>query len=304
MSGSMTLSPMTAMPLDNRSKPAPGSIRRWAQGLALALLVLAAAGLAWLVYAHRPYEPGSDLGYNLGLAGGLLMLSLLAYPLRKRLRVLERLGSMATWFRFHIFAGISGPVLVLFHSTFQIGSMNGAAALYSMLLVVLSGIVGRFIYRHVHRGLHGRRQTVAEAEADMRASFDHLESVFALRPDFAIRLQAFHAHAFEPLDSVPRRLWRFLTLRAASRRLANEIRADAKRIIKILGREHKMSRAERVVSYRLAREQVGDYLDAVVRAAQIASWERLFSLWHVVHIPFLYLLVFSGILHVLAVHMY
>ncbi len=41
-----------------------------------------------------------------------------------------------------------------------------------------------------------------------------------------------------------------------------------------------------------------------MQTSQLAVWERLFSLWHVVHIPFIYLLVLSGIVHVVAVHMY
>lgn len=300
----MTLSPMTVISMQGKSKSTTETVLRWTWRVSIVLLLFAVCALAWLVFMNRPYKPGSDFGYNLGLIGGLLMLSLLVYPLRKRVRWLERMGSMTAWFRYHIFAGITGPLLILFHSTFHVGSMNGAAALYSMLLVALSGVIGRFIYRHVHRGLYGRRQTLAEAEADIRLSLDHLESVFALKPDVEPRLQAFHAYAFERLDSLPRRVWRFVTLRARSRRLANEIRLDAKRMLKVLGRDRKMTRAERIVNYRLAREQVGNYLDAVVRAAQIASWERLFSLWHVVHIPFLYLLVLSGILHVVAVHMY
>lgn len=59
-----------------------------------------------------------------------------------------------------------------------------------------------------------------------------------------------------------------------------------------------------MLNYQLAKEQIDAYLMAIVQAAQLASWERLFSLWHVAHIPFLYLLLFSGIVHVIAVHIY
>jgi DNA replication protein DnaC len=41
--------------------------------------------LAYFVIDQRPYQAGDDLGYNLGLGGGVLMLTLLVYPLRKRL---------------------------------------------------------------------------------------------------------------------------------------------------------------------------------------------------------------------------
>ena len=40
------------------------------------------------------------------------------------------------------------------------------------------------------------------------------------------------------------------------------------------------------------------------RQAQFGAFERIFSLWHVMHIPLVYLLVLSAAYHVLAVHMY
>ena len=55
---------------------------------------------------------------------------------------------------------------------------------------------------------------------------------------------------------------------------------------------------------RLARKLVRQYLNAVVRVAQFTAYERLFSLWHVAHIPFVYLLVISAVVHVIAVHAY
>lgn len=271
------------------------------------LIALALAALFWL--GHRVaggdlYTPGSDLGYNLGLAGGLLMLALLIYPLRKRIPALARLGKMNTWFKFHMVAGIGGPVLILFHSTFKLGSLNGRVAFYAMLLVACSGIVGRFLYRHVHRGLYGRRMTLDEAHADLKASLEHLSTVFALQADIAPRLLAFQERAAAPLPGLGRRFWRFVTLRRQGRQLGDAIRHDVKFALTRLRREQKLPRHELALNYRIARDQILDYIDAVVQTSQLAAWDRLFSLWHVIHIPFLYLLVFSGIVHVVAVHMY
>jgi hypothetical protein len=232
------------------------------------------------------------------------MLTLLLYPLRKRVRWFDRLGHMNTWFRYHMFLGIGGPVLVLFHSTFRIGSMNARIALYSMLLVAGSGVVGRFLYRHIHRGLYGRKVSMADAELELKDSSTNMASVFALRPDIESRLKAFREAAFVPLAGVGARLSRFLFLRWRGRRLSNEIRRDVRRALKQQGREQGWSRAELLLNYQLAKEQISTYISAIVQASQLSSWERMFSLWHVVHIPFLYLLIFSGIVHVVAVHIY
>jgi hypothetical protein len=267
-------------------------------------LILTVLALAWLVVVARPYEAGSDLGYNLGLVGGLMMLTLLLYPLRKRVRWLDRLGRMESWFNYHMALGIGGPLLILFHSTFRTASMNAGVALYAMLLVVASGIVGRFLYRHIHQGLYGRKLTLADVEAELKTSSESIVSVFSLRPDIESRLNAFREHAFAPLGGLLPRMWRFVSLHWRGRKLSEEVRRDVRRTLVRQGRKHHRPRAELVLSYRLAKEQIEAYIAAIIKAAQLASWERLFSLWHLVHLPFLYLLLLSGIVHVFAVHVY
>ena len=297
------LGPMTVISMEGEANSVAESALRWVWRTALAALVFVLVALGWLVAFGNLYEPGDDFGYNLGLVGGLLMLSLLIYPLRKRVRSFERIGTMTGWFKYHMVAGIGGPLLVLFHSTFKTGSMNGSIALYAMLLVAGSGIIGRFLYRHLHRGLYGRQLTLGDARKELHASSENMGSLFSLKPDIEGRLKVFQEEAFAELDGVSR-VWRFVTLRWKSRRLSTEIRRDAKKALRRLRKEQKLPRSQVVLSYQLARDQVVRYLDAVVSVSQFAVWERLFSLWHVIHIPFLYLLLFSGIVHVIAVHMY
>lgn len=270
-----------------------------------AALSIAIIYLAYLVRVAEVYQAGSDFGYNLGLVGGLLMLSLLFYPLRKRGIIFDdRFGKMEHWFRFHMVAGIFGPILVLFHSTFRIGSMNGGSALYSMVVVLVSGIVGRFIYRHIHFGLYGKHATLAETEAAVEASSAKLGSVFALLPDIEERLKQFNDEMRRPEPSWGFRVWRFMTLRWRSKRLSRQIRKDIKLALVKRWRVERGPRSQLVLNYRLAKGYIEQYLLAVVQASQLAVWERMFSLWHLVHIPFLFLLVLSGVVHVVAVHMY
>lgn len=304
MSNATVLGPATVISMDGPAKSRAESILRWLWRGALAALVLMVLALVWLVVVARPYEAGSPLGYNLGLAGGLMMLSLLLYPLRKRVRWLERLGRMESWFNYHMAVGIGGPLLILFHSTFRTGSMNARVALYAMLLVVASGVVGRFLYRHIHKGLYGHQLTLAEVQADLQTSTDNMTSVFALEPGIEARLRTFHEQAFAPLDGIGARMWRFMSLRRQGRRVAREVRREVKRALMRQRREQGKPRAQLALSYRLAKDQIDTYVGAIVRAAQLAGWERLFSLWHVVHLPFLYLLLLSGIVHVIAVHVY
>ncbi len=52
------------------------------------------------------------------------------------------------------------------------------------------------------------------------------------------------------------------------------------------------------------RDKINAFLDAVRDAAQFHTYERLFSLWHIFHIPLVYMMVFSAFYHVYAVHAY
>jgi hypothetical protein len=55
---------------------------------------------------------------------------------------------------------------------------------------------------------------------------------------------------------------------------------------------------------RGARRLVIEYLESVQRVSHYTIYVRLFSLWHVLHVPLVYMLVLSAIAHVVAVHMY
>jgi hypothetical protein len=173
-----------------------------------------------------------------------------------------------------------------------------------MLLVAFSGVMGRFIYRHIHRGLYGKKMTLEDASAEVAQCAEHVRSVYAVRPDIEPRLKVFHDAAFDQRGSWLARAWRFMTLHWRSRRLAKNLRGDAKKALVKQFKKVGGGRREVVMNYRLARDQIDRYLDAVVKASQLSVWEKLFSFWHIIHIPFLYLLVFSGVVHVVAVHMY
>lgn len=255
--------------------------------LSVALLT----ALAWYVRELQPYTSASDVGYWMGVVGGSLMAALLLYPLRKRLRWTQPLGALRHWFRFHMVAGIGGPLLVLYHSTFHVGSFNAAIALSSMLLVAASGIVGRFLYRRIHHGLYGRQATFKELQEQLAQHLTELETGVQYVPAVKTEIEAYLQHAGEPRRGKLSATFHFLTL-GVYRRAA-------------LGRVRKVLRA---TSRRPSREKlyltVADTLAAAQKASQFNAFVRLFALWHVIHIPFLGMLVLTAIAHVIAVHAY
>lgn len=276
------------------------SLRRMAMMLFTALVLAA----AWFVASERPYKAGSDLGYNMGLVGGSMMLVLLLYPLRKHFKLFQPLGPVRHWFSMHMAFGILGPLLILFHSTFHLGSLNGKIALISMLLVAGSGVVGRFIYVHIHHGLYGRAATLEEMRERLARSEEEAETLFALTPEIRDRLLAFHDLALDPKAPVPQRIWRFMTLRLRGRFLLRGLRRPFREALARQGAELGWTPAQQRTHWRLARREAAAYVAAVCAVAQFQAWKRLFSFWHVAHVPFVFLLIGSGIAHVVAVHLY
>ena len=104
----------------------------------------------------------SGTGYYLGIVGGAFMLLLLLYPLRKTKRFMRGLGPIKYWFRAHMILGILGPVLVLYHANFQLGSMNSRVVLLLAFSSPGSGLFGRYFYTKVHYGLYGRKAGLLE----------------------------------------------------------------------------------------------------------------------------------------------
>ena len=259
---------------------------------------------AWKFTRLGLFTAGDDIGYWLGVAGGVMMLLLFSYPMRKHLRFTHRWGKVKWWFLVHMLLGVGGPLLILLHSNFQVGSLNAAAALYSMIIVALSGVVGRFIYSHVNRGLHG--ELTSFGELTVRAGLHQREARSHLRfaPGVEERL---HAFGQRELTAQPgffaclrRAFWLPVKQWLTYYRCMARVRTQLKKLALETGWDHK-SLAKRE---RLARKLVRRYLNAAVRVAHYTAYERLFSLWHVAHLPFVYLLLFSGIAHVVAVHAY
>ena len=139
-------------------------------------IVVVVLFLGWLASEEEYLTPKSGLGYWLGIYGGVTMLLLLIYSIRKRLKRARWLGPIPLWFRLHMIFGITGPVLIMFHANFKLGSLNSNVAFFTMLTVAGSGIVGRYFYGKIYLGLYGRKAEVEEilAEAELlRQSLGH-----------------------------------------------------------------------------------------------------------------------------------
>ena len=111
---------------------------------------------------HISLKPSGALGHGLGIIGTLMMIfGVGLYMLRKRYRKSFNFGYLKHWLEFHIFLCSVGPVLVLYHTAFKFGGLV-SVSFWSMVLVVLSGVVGRFIYLQIPRSIEGQELSISE----------------------------------------------------------------------------------------------------------------------------------------------
>lgn len=282
------------------SKPKRREANYWLFMVGVAALVLC----AWLIGKWGGFEPGSEMGYNLGLAGGIMILLLFLYPLRKHVRFMHGLGPAKYWFALHMAMGILGPLFILAHSRFSVGSVNAGVALASMCLVAGSGIIGRFIYTKIHHGLYGRRASLEEVRARAGLDSGEVRSRLAFAPRVEEALARFEASALKAHANPLVGAWVFMTLWFRARITHWQCARELRRLFRVHAAERAWDQSKYRRRLQGATRLVGAYLGSIREVAHFHTYERLFSLWHVLHVPLVYMLILSAIAHVVAVHMY
>lgn len=278
-------------------------------------LLLLATALAILVsfvitrVLSRPngkplYTAGDDIGYYLGLTGGIFMLMLLTYPLRKYLQSFRNLGAVRHWFSVHMYLGLLGPILIIAHSTWHMRSTNASVAMICMLLVAGSGVIGRFIYVRIHRGLHGEKLNFRELESRAGFDSDEMHSKFHFAPEVEKRLTEFQGYAFADGLDAWRGVLRFFTLGMRRQVVYQQCAIELRQLMRERAEIRRWDKDKYRRRLRRAVALVDQFLVSVQRVSQFSLYDRLFRLWHIAHVPLVYLLVLSAIAHVVAVHMY
>ena len=268
------------------------------------LLALLFVYCSWKFGGYLYITPEQGFGYALGIAGSLMMLLLMLYPLRKHARWAQRLGPVRHWFRVHMLLGVIGPVCILLHCNFQLGSINGNVALFSMLLVSGSGLLGRFIYTKIHYGLYGRRANLASLGSDTAMARAELGPVFREMPAMKNRLQRIEEMALASRNGFLPTLANTLVISLWTYWCLFVSRLELRRFFNSTGVRERLSRGHRRYYHRKARYFLGTYLHTVRRVAGFSFFERLFSMWHILHMPLFVMLLIAGTVHVYAVHMY
>ena len=229
---------------------------------------------------HAWFKPSGPFGHGLGILGTLMILfGVSIYIARKRYNFMAKQLRLKYLLEFHIFLCTLGPILILFHTAFKFGGLV-SVAFWSMVAVVASGVIGRFIYIQIPRTIEGRELSLNEVKGmwtelilllKERAHLD--ETMIALITGSRTEEEGAHGRSF---------LERYSTERAVLRR----IKSYAKE--KGLGKEDR--------GWILLT--VKDEFALAHRIDRLLLMQKLFKYWHVAHLPFALIMLIVLVIHV------
>jgi hypothetical protein len=127
------------------------------------------------------FRAGNDLAIYCGYVGTALMLLAILYVPLRRIKSFRVFASNTMWFDFHLMSGTMGPAFIVLHSAFKLDNWV-SAAFWSMIIVFVSGVIGRYLYTQVPDLLNGR-----ELE-----ELDHKRAFQALHKQYGNAVNASH----------------------------------------------------------------------------------------------------------------
>jgi hypothetical protein len=235
---------------------------------------------------HNSLKPSGTIGHGLGIIGTLMMIvGVGIYMIRKRNRRLFNFGYLKHWLELHIFLCSVGPVLVLYHTAFKFGGIV-SVSFWSMVLVVLSGVVGRFIYLQIPRTIQGKELSVNELNSQKEKLAIKIRSVLSddssTLSEFERMTSAERYKSFRLADAVGFIIKDFFHIR---------------RVLKMFKRRINLIGIEKSEQKELIKAAKSEIVIAR-RIALLRTSQKLFHLWHIFHLPFAITMFVIMVVHV------
>ncbi len=228
--------------------------------------------------SHDWFKPSGIFGQGLGIIGTLLMaVGVFIYILRKRYNFLGKFIRLKYLLEFHIFLCTIGPIMVLFHTAFKFGGIV-SVAFWSMVAVVLSGVIGRFIYIQIPRTIEGREMTLGQVKHMKSVLSETLRVSFGLDQDMSNLITSFTDGGSAKASFIQKYVDRRNAISTIKKALSEkDIRVRERRNIL------KMVKEEITLAGRIERLQ---------------TMQKLFKYWHVAHLPFALIMLIIVVLHI------
>jgi len=159
-------------------------------------------------------------------------------------------------------------------------------------------LIGRYIYTHIHHGLYGSRITIKELKQETEHNHRELLDMYEQDEKLNLRLAAMEVKAIQPGTSLLKGLFNVIYLAINSHQVNRNVMKLVKESYKN-SHDHKNKPDSKIVI-----ESVKRYTLALRHTADFMIYERLFSLWHVLHLPLFFMMIITAVIHIFAVHIY
>lgn len=235
---------------------------------------------------HSSLKPSGVWGHGFGIIGTLMMITGVAiYMLRKRNRKFFTFGYLKHWLELHIFLCSLGPILVLFHTAFKFGGIV-SVSFWSMVIVVFSGVIGRFIYVQIPRTIQGKEIDISELSTIRQQMSNDIY--------IDLSLNSYLRNEFDSLSSVHR----FDGL-SISKSLMSIIPDYLKMILYLhnLNKQLKITGISKFRTKEIKRTVKAEIILSR-RIGLLKTMRRLFHYWHIAHLPFAISMFVIMLIHV------
>jgi hypothetical protein len=241
---------------------------------------------------HPWLRPSGYVGQSAGILALVIFIFLWLYPLRKKWKALAFTGTVGKWLNVHVTSALSLPMLLGIHAAWRSEGLIGLGVM-SMLVVIASGVVGRYIYTRIPRAKSGVEFTREEVVAERIKLVDQLALTTGLAPD-AVRTALDVAPPPDREQNAARVILSLMTSDLMRWRRTRELRRRWK----------KLAPANRPLSARSLRNAV-DLASREISLSQqsrmLAATHRIFRYWHVAHRPFAITALIAVVVHVVVV---
>lgn len=233
---------------------------------------------------HVLLKPSGAIGHGLGIIGSFMMLfGVGVYVARKRVRKFSRIGVLKYWLEFHIFLCSVGPMLVLFHTAFKFGGIV-AVSFWSMVAVVLSGVIGRYIYVQIPRSISGNELSLNEIRLMDEDLKTKLQGQVKLSDKLQYEISNFdYKHYLKEDSGILEFLLKGYLITA---KLLWRVRKD---LVK-----QNVAAKKRKEILKLTRAKLT--LDRRIKL--LRSMQSIFKYWHIFHLPFAIVMLIIMLIHV------
>jgi len=265
----------------------------------IASIVTAVVSAGWLKWNQISAIADYNFIYYSGLTGGLIMLVALTYSMRKRVGFMKHFGKVETWYYVHIFAGVTGPLIIVFHSTFAIKSVNSLIAIVAMLLIVFSGALGRFLFTRLSFIMHSKLEKINREEEQLFGTLVKYDSELIRRHLSRLNLNCM---------TQPKTIWHipyaYFLIRGQAAAAYLLVGDHITKVLIEVARRAGWDQHTLQVTIMSEKQYLKKYLNTLMDVSRVRGIEQILGKWRMFHAPMMYLLLLAVLGHVWAVYAY